>query len=141
MTRASEARKRLERVIHARIPAALEVELKKAADRLRVPVSNLVRQLLEDSLKLAENAAQDVSTRLARALRPHGDGLKGVVAWQSVVMHVASICASCGKELRPGARAQLGLGETPARRVFVCATCAPRTGRRSKVSGRGDESE
>ncbi|UCF48546.1 MAG: hypothetical protein JSU89_15500 [Myxococcales bacterium] len=43
-----EARK--ERVLHTRVPAVLEQELKRVANAWRVPVSNVVRALLEDAL-------------------------------------------------------------------------------------------
>ena len=39
-----------ERVLHTRVPAVLEQELKRVANAWRVPVSNLVRALLEDAL-------------------------------------------------------------------------------------------
>jgi hypothetical protein len=41
---------RKERVLHTRVPAVLEQELKRVANAWRVPVSNLVRALLEDAL-------------------------------------------------------------------------------------------
>ena len=41
---------RKERVRHTRVPAVLEQELKRVAHAWRVPVSNLVRALLEDAL-------------------------------------------------------------------------------------------
>ena len=43
-----------ERVLHTRVPAVLERELKRFADNLRVPVSNLVRTILEDALSVAD---------------------------------------------------------------------------------------
>ena len=45
-----------ERVIHTRVPAALEAELRRFADNLRVPVSNLIRTILEDALAVADQA-------------------------------------------------------------------------------------
>ena len=39
-----------ERVLHTWVPAVLEAELKCFAQNLRVPVSNLVRTILEDAL-------------------------------------------------------------------------------------------
>ena len=39
-----------ERVLHTRVPAVLEQELKRVATAWRVPVSNVVRALLEDAL-------------------------------------------------------------------------------------------
>jgi len=43
-------RGRKERVLHTRVPAVLEQELKRVANAWRVPVSNVVRALLEDAL-------------------------------------------------------------------------------------------
>ncbi len=43
-----------ERVLHTRVPAVLEQELKRVANAWRVPVSNVVRALLEDALDTLE---------------------------------------------------------------------------------------
>lgn len=51
---------RKERVLHTRVPAVLEDELKRLATNLRVPVSNVVRAVLEDAV-----TAADVATRRA----------------------------------------------------------------------------
>ena len=45
-----EKKSRKERVLHTRVPAVLEQELKRVANAWRVPVSNVVRALLEDAL-------------------------------------------------------------------------------------------
>ena len=55
---ASETKK--ERVIHTRVPAVLEQELKRLADHVRVPVSNLVRTILEDAVTMADRAGREV---------------------------------------------------------------------------------
>lgn len=51
---APKERERKERVLHTRIPTVLEQELKQLAVNLRVPVSNLVRTILQDALQAAE---------------------------------------------------------------------------------------
>ena len=56
-----------ERVLHTRVPAVLEQELKRFADNLRVPVSNLVRTILEDALEVADHATENVEGRLKKA--------------------------------------------------------------------------
>jgi hypothetical protein len=65
-----EARK--ERVLHTRVPAVLEQELKRVANAWRVPVSNVVRALLEDALDTldavgakAEDELRGVAEKLA----------------------------------------------------------------------------
>lgn len=63
---------RKERVLHTRVPAVLEQELKRLAKNLRVPVSNVVRTILEDALETmetvgrrAEDELHDATDRLA----------------------------------------------------------------------------
>ena len=61
----SSRRARKERVIHTRVPAPLEAELKRFAEELRIPVSNLIRTILEDALAAADQAGE----RVERGLR------------------------------------------------------------------------
>jgi hypothetical protein len=140
-----------ERVLHTRVPAVLERELKRFADNLRVPVSNLVRTILEDALQVADAATENVEERLKRAAkhlekereklkkRMEHDPLEGIDAFQEVTLAVAAVCAKCERELPRGTRAHLGIpAEEPrsggpldrvqsrAPRRFVCQECLPR---------------
>jgi predicted DNA-binding protein len=45
---------RKERVLHTRVPAVLEDELKRLATNLKMPVSNVVRAILEDAIEAVE---------------------------------------------------------------------------------------
>ena len=136
-----DARKdtRKERVLHTRVPAVLERELKRFADNLRVPVSNLVRTILEDALSVADAATENAEGRLKRAAgylekerdklkkRMVHDPLEDILAFQEVSLAVPAACASCTKELARGSRANLGIVESGgAPRRFVCADCLPR---------------
>lgn len=132
-----------ERVLHTRVPAVLERELKRFADNLRVPVSNLVRVILEDAVQAADAAGESVEGRLKRAAQqlgrereklkkrvlPDQDQFEGVYAFQPVTLAQPARCAKCGRALGRGEHAQYGLTEAPARgaheRIFVCDTCLP----------------
>ncbi len=132
---------RKERVLHTRVPAVLERELKRFAENLRVPVSNLVRVILEDAVLVADAATDRVETRLRDAATQLGlereklkkkvrvDPLAGVIAFQAVRMAQQGMCAQCQKDLPRGTRAHLGLMDPqegpPAARVFVCDACLP----------------
>ena len=70
--REDPARARKERVLHTRVPAVLEEELKRLATSLRVPVSNVVRVILEDAVaavdavgQRAEGELKGIAERLA----------------------------------------------------------------------------
>jgi hypothetical protein len=127
-----------ERVLHTRVPAVLERELKRFADNLRIPVSNLVRTILEDALSVADAATGNVEERLRRAAhtlekereklkkRLEHDPLEGIVAFQEVMLAVPAACARCAATLARGSRAHLGIGDGPGERVFVCEECRPR---------------
>ncbi|MFH1131669.1 MAG: hypothetical protein V1754_10060 [Pseudomonadota bacterium] len=56
-----------ERVLHTRVPAVLEQELKRLAESLRVPVSNLVRTLLEDAVDAADYVGRKAEGELRGA--------------------------------------------------------------------------
>jgi hypothetical protein len=129
-----------ERVLHTRVPAVLERELKRFADNLRVPVSNLVRTILEDAVSVADAATENVEERLKRAAlhlekereklkkRIEHDPLQGIVAFQQVTLAVPTACAKCETKLDRGTRANLGISEAGGGpRRFVCEDCLPHT--------------
>lgn len=137
-TDVSQGRK--ERVLHTRVPAVLERELKRLAENLRVPVSNLVRAVLEDAVAVADVATENVEHRLktfAKNLeeergklkqRVQRDPLSDVFAFQAVKLAAPARCAKCESEIRRGASANLGLTDKPrpgGERVFVCDACLP----------------
>ena len=128
-----------ERVLHTRVPAVLEKELKRFAENLRVPVSNLVRTILEDALEVADVATENVEKRLKSAAkqlaggreglkkRVRQDPLRDVFAFQPVTLAQTGICAKCQRDLDKGARAHMGLTDTPQgwgrSKIFVCDDC------------------
>src|SRR5258708_36661914 len=137
-TGTKEAKK--ERVLHPRVPAVLEGELKRFAENLRIPVSNLVRTILEDAVSVADVATENVEHGLKRAaehlehererlkkrIEQH-DPLAGVVAFQEVTLAMPVSCPLCLSELPAGAPAHLGISDArEGPRVFVCVPCLPR---------------
>ncbi len=129
-------------MLHTRVPAVLERELKRFAENLRVPVSNLVRTILEDAVSVADAAGTGLEVRLKQAAtaiehererlkkKVTPDPLAEVFAFQDVTLAQPAHCAQCEQELPRGARAHLGLhtggeeGRGP--RVIVCSACLPR---------------
>ena len=74
--RFDEERQRKERVLHTRVPEVLAEELKRLAETMRVPVSNVVRTFLEDAVdtvsamgRHAEIEIRDLADRLGRERR------------------------------------------------------------------------
>lgn len=133
---------RKDRVIQTRVPKDLESTLKEAAERERVSVSHLIRNVLEDTFNLVDNiiadSAQLVDTvrrdasKLAASARrtelttenkqdsvttttqPTLDesSIDEVEAWQEVLINKPVPCAHCGALLVRGAKALRGLSTT-----------------------------
>ena len=91
---------RKERVLHTRVPAVLEQELKRVANAWRVPVSNLVRALLEDALDTidvvgakAEGELREVAELLAserhRFRRKSSEQLSKIPGAEEAIVDVA----------------------------------------------------
>ena len=53
-------RARKERVLHTRISEQLSEDIRQMADELRVPVSNLVRNVLEEAFAVVETVTDNV---------------------------------------------------------------------------------
>ena len=159
MTNEEPTRERKERVLHTRISEQLAEDIRAIADDLRVPVSNLVRNVLEEAFDAVERVSGDVSSLMddvieeaelasqryrryrdrvrerareraaearvatppphASPVVPADDPLARVVAWQPVVLAAPRRCARTGRELRPGERAYLGLGDTGPLGIYV----------------------
>jgi hypothetical protein len=129
-----------ERVLHTRVPAVLERELKRFADNLRVPVSNLVRAILQDALSVADAAGTGIEERLKNAAKTletererlkkkvNADPLAGVVGFQAITLAQPATCFRCGEPIARGAHAHLGLSEGLHRgpNLIVCEACLPK---------------
>jgi len=129
------------------VPRALASSLKAEAQRRRLSVSELIRNVLEDSLDLVDGVVADVdqivsdSLSLARnvgrsarriASPSRGEepepapqpGLSHIYAWNEVVLNQAVQCSRCGQPLRRGEHGFAGLSdELAAERAWLCAEC------------------
>lgn len=148
---------RKDRLIQTRVPEKLETTLKQEARRRRTTVSQIIRNLLEDTFELVDGVVSNVdqivsdSVELAqqvrrdarrvghaarRALAPCRDPLPDaeerlarVQAWNEVILNQSVPCAKCGADLARGTGAWLGLGDDPAQpRAWLCAAAVETLG-------------
>jgi hypothetical protein len=132
---------RKDRLIQTRVAEDLDEALKAAAKQKRVTVSQLIRNVLEDTFHLVDNIVSGTASlteavrRDARRIAASARGtppavtpadLEDVVAWQEVLVARETACARCHQTLRKGAKGMLGLREDPAaERPWLCPTCKP----------------
>ena len=129
-----------DRVLHTRIPESLEDAIKSKARRLRIPVSNLVRNVLEQTFQLVEDVVGDgleiasTARRGAERVREAATRVRaqdaGIYGWQELILNRDERCRDCDRELDRGARACRGLSDQPnATPVFLCPGCVGRIGK------------
>ncbi|HTM20285.1 MAG TPA: hypothetical protein VL172_07260 [Kofleriaceae bacterium] len=128
------AAERKDRLIQTRVDGDLEETLREAARRQRMTVSQLIRNLLEDTYHVVDGVVADarhlaqVVSRDARAVasaaRGRRDPLGDVEAWQEVVMGRLQSCARCGAALARGDKGFMGLSDQPGSpRLWLCVLC------------------
>ena len=132
MTDGSSGRK--QKVLHTRISAALEKDLKSKAAQLGISVSNLVRNTLLNTADLVEGGVAD-SARVAGSARnlanpdaaPSPESAT-IIGWQEVILNLNAICLECNAILPRGSRAALALpilSGNPRARCLACLPAAP----------------
>jgi hypothetical protein len=126
-------RHRQERWLHARISEHLDDALKREARRRRLPVSLLVRNVLEGALDLVDDIVEtgfDVARRsqdlayVASGRRPRSTD--DVYGWQALILNRAAACARCEATLDAGESAHRGLRDRTGPPVFLCDGCLRR---------------
>ena len=123
--RADAARQeRKDHVLQARVPQSLYNDLVKQAKRLRVPVSNLVRNILEDSVHMVESIV-DGGLEIADALTGGAtkEELSDVVGWQPMTAGRRLSCAMCGESIAKSDQAFLSVGAPGGRTYVLCEKC------------------
>jgi hypothetical protein len=120
------------KVLHARIPEALEEELKTKAGRLGISVSNLVRNALMHAFGLVDDVVAD-SAEIARSARggPSREAPRAaaaapdnaVLGWQPAVLNLNAVCEKCNAILRKGTSAAIGIRALPGPVTALCADC------------------
>jgi len=136
------ATRRKDRLIQTRVPRDLEGAIKEAAQRRRLTVSHLIRNVLEDAFDLVHTVVDEVDQlvsdsadlvegvrsvgrRVARDRGTPGDPLAHVCAWNPVVLNRDVSCSACGADIRRGEAGFAGISDEPGRpRAWLCEGCA-----------------
>lgn len=140
-------RPKKDKILHVRVSGQLDDLIQRQADELKIPVSQLVRSMLEQRLhdleawvrggkEIAEQFTEDV-TRVAgvvetalgapslltgRLIDKHRHGLRPeeILGWQEMVVAKPVLCAGCGEnEIKKGEKAALAIHDG-AKKYFYC---------------------
>jgi len=134
---------RKDQLVQTRVPGDLSETLREAAKQKRVSVSQLIRNVLEDTFELVDNVvgeavqlgntvrrdamriAESAKGRGRRTTPAAGDPLADVDAWHEVLLNKDVVCAQCARLVERGSKAAFGVGSDPtAPKLWLCAVCA-----------------
>ena len=126
-------RRTKDKVLQARIPEDLDVELRDRAEQLGLSVSTVVRNVLLHTFNLVEGVVAD-SAQLARVVqgreKPVAPNLPAqeagedpdVIGWQQAILNRNGVCEQCNAILAKGDTAAVGV-PVQARPVLLCLQC------------------
>ena len=108
----------------------LDSELREKAAGLGVSVSNLVRNILLNTVEMVEDIVADGSS-IARAASKSkapaeaGDTQGVIFGWQSLTLNINAICEACNAVLAKGSGAAMAVGGPGLPPTFRCEPCVP----------------
>ncbi len=123
---------RKERVLHTRVSEKLDSELREKAAGLGVSVSNLVRNILLNTVEMVEDIVADGSS-IARAAGKNKAGAAAVPAasevlgWQTLTLNLNALCAECNAVLAKGSTAGMAVCAQASEPTFRCLGCIPKS--------------
>lgn len=123
------AMKRKEEFLGARVPKELRDRVITKANELNIPVSILIRQILEEAFsnKGMDVVKSVVANNVTDGLAPNPSyALKypDVIGWEKISLNKMMTCATCSHALLAGIGVYYGVGGNAGSQVILCQTCA-----------------
>ena len=123
------AMKRKEEYLGARVPKELKERVIARASELRIPVSNLIRNVLEEAFG-GQGLEKEISnSRLSTYIKKNSLGIASanrfpmVLGWEDIRLNRSTVCTGCGKNLEPGSYVILGIAAPGEERILLCDIC------------------
>ena len=123
------AMKRKEEYLGARVPKELKERVIAQAEQLGIPVSLLIRKVLEEAFgsqsfrrvvghnNVSITASNNSSENVAENNYPM------VLGWEEIRLNRPMTCVGCDKRLEPGMRVTMGISAPHEERIILCEIC------------------
>ncbi len=116
------AMKRKEEYLGARVPRELKEAVIAHANKLGIPVSILIRNILEEAFDVREGSSGDAEAK--DGSETHDElQFPQVIGWEEIRLNRAMKCAGCGAEMARGTTVMLGLSGPGEDHVILCRKC------------------
>ncbi len=125
----SIAMKRKEEYLGARVPKSLKETVIGRAEEMGIPVSLLIRKVLEEAFAESSTTLSDILNRKNTPVdeiklekpRHHADD--DILGWKSIEVNHDRSCERCREPLPKGSQAFLGFTASDSSYVIVCYQC------------------
>lgn len=121
------AMRRKEDYLGARVPRWLKDKVMDRAKHAGVPVSILIRNILEEAFREDRDdrpMRSPASADIKADARPTGaKHFPTVIGWEQIKLNRNMACSGCGRHLSAGARVSLGLVGPGEEHVILCGLC------------------
>ncbi len=118
------AMKRKEEYLGARVPRELKEKVIARANAMGIPVSILIRNVLEDAFGTEMPPAEPVPHRHdTPPVQGHAQRFPHVIGWEDITLNREMQCSGCGARLGAGTVVMLGLPIPGEDHVILCAKC------------------
>jgi len=128
------AMKRKEEYLGARVPKALKERVIQKADEMSIPVSLLIRRLLEQTFPegnstnpaaIIDEHISDklVSTTAINVVSTSKDKYADIIGWKEIEINQDRSCERCKEPLPKGSTVSLGFTSNEVGYVIVCSQC------------------
>ena len=123
------ATKRKEEFIGARVPKALKEKIINRANELDIPVSLLMRRVLEEVFLDGEGGRQ---SGLINSLRAEADNTSNklkdkrfeqMLGWNQLLLNRDVVCEICDSKMVAGIQAFVGVSLSQDAPLVICASC------------------
>jgi hypothetical protein len=114
---------RKQQYLGARVPKELRDKVIAKAESLGIPVSILIRNILEDAFSntTVDDGDRHAPGRIAAVAR--GERYPGVIGWEDIVLNRGMQCSGCRRHIGAGAVVMLGLAAPGEDHVILCDKC------------------
>ena len=120
--------KRKEEYLGARVPGELRAKVIARANDLGIPVSILIRNILEEAFPIARTDDKASTQNGPQSEQSGVDGSEetqfpNVIGWEQITLNRPMICTACARQIESSARVTLGLTSPGDEHVILCSSC------------------
>lgn len=124
----ASAMKRKEEYLGARVSVELRQKVIQRANNMGIPVSILIRNILEAAFSANSSSAvsEDSSLSEADVQADHTAAINkfpNVIAWESITLNRDMACNACSGNIDAGKRVTLGMTSAAEDHVILCGNC------------------